>query len=184
MVATAGRGRLVVALMCGAVLALTGCESSTEGAEVPATSTVAAEAPTGFDPCTDIPENILDAEGLEDPMPDKSQASGMKWSGCTYVQTDGYAASIRTTNITVDMVKDKGFAGTTEFAIGARRAIISKQGESGADTTCNVNVEMVGGSLEFLLDNPPSRDKTGHLDTCELARTLAEKVTPSIPEAA
>ena len=177
-----GKHGLLIALVSGAVLALTGCDSSAEEAAAPATPSVAPEAPTGFDPCTDIPQEVLDSEGLEDSMPDESQASGMKWSGCGWVQLDGYTTSIRTTNITVDMVKDKGFPGTVEYTIGDRRAIVSQQGKTDIEESCNVNVEMVGGSLEFLLLNPASRSKTGNLDACELVRNLAQKVTPSIPE--
>lgn len=173
-----------VALACGAVLVLAGCDSSGEGSaatDASATPSIAAEAPAGFDPCTDIPQDVLASEGLEDPMPDESQASGIEWSGCTFVQTDGYAASIRTTNMTLDMVRGKGFPGTTEFTAGGRQAITSQQGKTQTEASCNVNVEMVGGSLELLLSNPASNSKTGHLDTCELARTLAGKVAPSIP---
>jgi hypothetical protein len=187
MVVIAGRERLVVALMCGAVLALTltGCESSSEGTATPDTPSMAPAAPTGFDPCTDIPQEVLDSEGLEDPMPDDSSAGGgLKWDGCMWVITDGYTPSIRTTNITLEMVKGKNFPEATEFTAGGRQAISTRQLEAHAEASCIVNVQMNGGSLEFALTNPASNRKTGHLDTCGLARTLATKVAPSIPAGA
>ena len=184
MVATAKRGRLV-ALVCGAALALAGCESSSEGSATPSAPSIAPETPTGFDPCTDIPQEVLDSEGLEDPMPDDSRAGGgLKWDGCMWVITDGYTPSIRTTNITLEMVREKNFPEETEFTAGTRKAISTRQLESHAEASCIVNVEMRGGSLEFALTNPSSNRKTGHLDTCDLARNLAVKVAPSIPAGA
>ncbi|WP_082681643.1 DUF3558 domain-containing protein [Nocardia jinanensis] len=168
--------------MCGAVLALTGCESSSEGSATPATPSVAPEVPSGFEPCTDIPQAVLDSEGLRSSRPDDSSAGGgIKWNGCMWVITDGYTARIQTTNITLEMVKGKNFPEATEFTAGDRRAISTRQSTSHVEASCIVNVEMDGGSLEFGLTNPASNRKTGHLDTCELARNLAGKVAPSIP---
>lgn len=101
-----------------------------------------------------------------------------------FVKTDGYAVDIQTATITVDMVRDKGFPGTVEFTIGDRRAITSQRQKTDTAAACSVTVEMKGGSLEFGLSNPASRQKTGHLDSCELARTLAGKVVPAIPAGA
>lgn len=177
----AGKRRLLITLVSGSVLALTGCESSTGESATSTTPSVASEVPAGFDPCTDIPGGVLDSEGLRDPTPNDSSAGGIKWNGCMWVQTDGYGASIQTTNITLEMVKNKHFPEETQFTAGSRPAISTRQLQDHAEHSCIVNVEMVGGSLEFTLTNPPSRRKTGHLDTCELARNLAIKVAPSIP---
>lgn len=177
----AGKRRLLVALVSGAVLALTGCESSTEGDVLESTAAMAPDAPTGYDPCTDIPQAVLGSENLRNKEDDDFSGGGVKWEGCGWVQPDGYAAAIRTTNLTVEMVRDKKSPGTVEFLIGDRKAIISQQLKTDTDTACNVNVEIAGGSLEFLLSNPPSNSKTGHLDTCVLARGLAEKVVPTMP---
>lgn len=187
MVAMGNRKRLT-ALVCGAVFVLAGCDSSTEGAaspEVPAGPTLAAEIPAGFDPCNDIPQDVLDSEGLRGKNPDKSErSSGAKWVGCLWAQPDGYGVSIRTTNLTVELVRSKNFADATEFTAGGRPALSTRQLEHRPEESCHVNVEMKGGSLEFGLTNPPSRSKSGQTDTCVLARALAEKVAPSIPAGA
>ncbi|WP_328389825.1 DUF3558 domain-containing protein [Nocardia sp. NBC_00416] len=181
MAVSANRMRWGV-LACGAVLALAGCESGTEGSAGPVTPSMAAEVPAGFDPCTDIPQEVLESEDLAGySRPTSSDTSGGKWKGCVFIQTDGYAAGIQTTTVTVDMVRDKGFPEATEFTAGGRKAISTRQLEEHAEASCFVNVEMNGGSLEFGLTNPSSNRKTGHLDTCELARALAEKVVPAIP---
>ena len=181
----AGKRRLLIALVSGAVLALTACESSTtEGEAVESTASMAPDAPTSYDPCTNVPQSVLDSEGLRMKKDDDFSAGEVKWEGCMWGQPDGYAASIQTTNLTLQMVRDKGYPGTVEFTIDGRKAIASQQQETDTDASCNVNVEMDGGSLEFGLTNPPYVEKTGHLDTCTLARTLAEKVVPTIPAGA
>ena len=176
-----GKHRLLIALVSGAVLALTGCDSSAEETAGSSTPSVAPDVP-GFDPCADIPVEVLDSEGLEDPMPDDSDLSGgIKLRGCMWTQTDGYVAGIHATNVTLEMVRDKGFPEATEFDAAGREALSTRQLEAHAEASCVVNVDMVDGSLEFLLSNPSSNAKTGDVDTCELARTLAKKVAPSIP---
>ncbi|MEU5758767.1 DUF3558 domain-containing protein [Nocardia sp. NPDC047648] len=185
---TSGRNfRRLAILFAGAALALTGCDSSTDGDLTPtagssASKTLAPDVPTGYDPCTDIPQPVLDSENLRSKDKQDSNASGgVKWRGCAWIQTDGYAPVITTTNITVDMVRDKKFADTHEYTINGRRAISTRQVEEHPEGVCTINVEMKGGSLEFFLSNPPSRKNTGALDTCTLARTLAEKVVPTMP---
>ncbi|MET9024123.1 DUF3558 domain-containing protein [Nocardia sp. NPDC004168] len=184
---TSGRkSRRLTILALGATLVLPGCDSSTDhAAPTVATSTspsIAPDVPTGYDPCTDIPQSVLDSESLRSKDKQDSNASGgVKWRGCAWLQTDGYAPVITTTNITVDMVRDKKFADTREYTINGRRAISTRQVDEHPDAVCTINVEMKGGSLEIFLSNPPSRKNTGSLDTCALARTLAEKVVPTMP---
>ncbi|MEV6321649.1 DUF3558 domain-containing protein [Nocardia sp. NPDC051787] len=184
---TSGRNsRRLTILAVGAALVLAGCDSPTNGDAAPTggpstTPSSAPDVPTGYDPCTDIPQSLLDAERLRSKDKDDSDASGVKWRGCVWNQPDGYSPAIRTTNLTVDMVRDKKFADTREYIVNGRRAISTRQVDEHPDAVCTINVEMKGGSLEFFLSNPPSRKNTGSLDTCELARTLAEKVVPTMP---
>ncbi|WP_280467286.1 DUF3558 domain-containing protein [Nocardia cyriacigeorgica] len=191
------KGRYLLAI--GAVvLVAAGCRGSTEGEAQPvgsagatgpgSTSTtegsIPENAPTGFDPCADIPQDVLNSEGLHSRSnSDAEGANGIEWRGCGWVQSDGYAPSIRVTNITVDMVREnKGRVVRDEYIIDGREAIASNpDDEKDPRSVCTLHVAMNGGSLEFLLDNPASNRKTGHMDTCQLARTLAEKVVPLIP---
>ncbi|MBF6412081.1 DUF3558 domain-containing protein [Nocardia cyriacigeorgica] len=195
------KGRYLLAI--GAVvLVAAGCGGSTEGEAQPVGSTgstngagststtegsIPENVPSGFDPCADIPREVLDSEGLRNESnSDAIGPNGTKWQGCGWVQTDGYAPSIRVTNITVDMVRDNsGRVIRDEYTIDGRDAIASNpDDEKDPRSVCTLHVAMNDGSLEFLLDNPSSRKKTGHLDTCQLARTLAEKVVPLIPPGA
>jgi hypothetical protein len=184
MVAT-GNPRRLISLVCAAAFVLAGCDSLREGAAAPGTPgrpTLAPEVPAGFDPCKDIPQEVLDSEGLQNKIPDSSDlSSGLKRRGCMWVQLDGYAASIVTTNATLDIIRGQNFPEATEFVIGERRALSTRQQEEAADESCYVNVAMKDGSLEFGLTNSTSNRNTGHVDTCDLARSLAEKVVPAVP---
>ncbi|WP_225727449.1 MULTISPECIES: DUF3558 domain-containing protein [unclassified Nocardia] len=177
----------------GVVCVLAGCGSSTGGTAEPSSSTKtpsstgpATDVPTGFDGCN-LPQSFLDSEKLENRGPDESDlGGGLKLRGCRYLRTDdGYGGYIRTTNLTVDMVRAKQFPETKELTVDGRRAISSRQflGPNIKDS-CTVDVEMKGGSLDINVNNPPSRKDTGKLDSCDIAKSLADKIAPMIPAGA
>ncbi|MEU4344386.1 DUF3558 domain-containing protein [Nocardia sp. NPDC023852] len=181
--------RQLVFLAISAALALAGCSSSDAGGDQPtgpngasSTGSLPPDVPSGYRPCDDVPKSVLDSEKLLDKTPDDSDAAGgVKWRGCMWVQTDGYAATIQSTNISVDMVRKKSFRDAHEFTISGRQSISTRQVDDHPEAACTVNAEMKGGSLEINLSNPASNRNTGSLNTCDLARTLAEKVVPTIP---
>ncbi|WP_256666933.1 DUF3558 domain-containing protein [Nocardia cyriacigeorgica] len=194
------RGRYLLAI--GAVVLVAGCGGSTDGEAQPvgtveatgsagSTSTtegsIPENVPSGFDPCVDITQEVLNSEGLRNKQPSSNEGSnGIRWQGCRWVQSDGYGATVSVTNITVDMVRDNPDRTVRdEYTIGGREAIASHvSDEKDPKYVCTLHVAMNGGSLEFGLSNSPSRRKTGSTDTCVLARTLAEKVVPLIPAGA
>ncbi|MBO0852343.1 MAG: DUF3558 domain-containing protein [Nocardia sp.] len=159
-----------------------GCGSgsqSTSGAAP--SSTIAAEVPSGFDPCNDIPQGVLDSLQLESKIPAKASADGgVEWKGCRWVKSNYYAISIRTTNLTIDMVRDKHFQDTQEYTLAGRRAISTRQVPEHPNNNCSVDVDMKGGSLEFFLSNSPS-DQSADMNTCDMAREVAEKVVQILP---
>nr|WP_081635698.1 DUF3558 domain-containing protein [Nocardia sp. BMG111209] len=144
-------------------------------------------APTGFDPCSDVLKPVLDSEQLHGKERDDSNGNGgTQWRGCVWVQSDGYSVSIRTTNITLPMVRaNTGFKIAEELNLGGRVAITYHDSDAtDLRHDCLLDVEIKGGSLSFSLDNPASRRKTGDSDTCEIAKSLAGKVVPLIPASA
>ncbi|QIS02518.1 DUF3558 domain-containing protein [Nocardia brasiliensis] len=178
-------------LALGAVLVAGGCGPSEDGpgkTSDPSTAqtSLSPDVPAGFDPCKDIPQSVLDSEKLRNRGEANSSANGgIKWRGCRYGRTDGYFVSIRTTNITVEMTREKNFPETTEFTASGREAISTRQFDGPyIKEACTVNVEMKHGSLDFDVSNPPSNRETGSTDACQLARTLAEKVASAIPAGA
>ncbi|MGW5221010.1 DUF3558 domain-containing protein [Nocardia sp. NPDC004085] len=187
---TIGRNSLQLAILAvGAVCALTSCNTSDEDGDANATASptadqsIATDVPTGFDTCKDIPQSVLDSEKLRRRNEANSDANGgIKWRGCRYGRTDGYFATITTTNLTVEMTRDKHFPEATEFKIAGRAAISTRQFDGpNIRDACTVNVAMQGGSLDINLLNPASNRDTGSIDSCQLARTLAEKIVPTIP---
>ncbi|WP_228803961.1 DUF3558 domain-containing protein [Nocardia higoensis] len=181
---------VVMVVSAASVLMLAGCSTGGEAAPVVTTTTglpIAAEAPASFDPCTDIPQSVLDSENLRRGASKNANydgGRGIKWRGCRYVAPDSYAVGITTTNLTLAVVRDNpDFTVRQEYVIDGRAAMaVDPVGETDLRASCRFYVEMTGGSLELSMDNPSSRDKTGHLDTCELARGLAEKLAPLIPD--
>lgn len=185
--------RSVRGILCGVGVALlvAGCGSETGGTVSPVSTTtglpIATEAPSSFDPCTDIPQEVLASENLVpdglDSNVDGSQ--GIKWRGCGYVAPDSYAVGITTTNLTLPVVRDNDkFVVRQEYTVDGRAAMaVDAADDPDVRASCSFYVEMEGGSLELSMSNPSSNDKTGHLDTCGLALGLAEKVVPFIPDA-
>jgi hypothetical protein len=174
----------------GVALLIAGCDSGAEGTASPVTTTtglpIAAEAPSSFDPCTDIPQEVLVSEDLRPDNLDSNVdgGQGVKWRGCGYVAPDSYAVGITTTNLTLSVVRDNDqFVVRQEYTLDGRAAMaVDSADDPDVRASCLFYVEMEGGSLELSMDNPSSNDKTGHLDTCELGLGLAEKLAPLIPD--
>ncbi|WP_329411908.1 DUF3558 domain-containing protein [Nocardia vinacea] len=187
-----GKSLLGAVLGVGAVVLLSGCGSSTDGDAKPVSTSasagpsLAADVPHTYDPCKDVPQDVLDSEKLHGKDPANGDADGgVKWRGCAWVRSNGYAVSIRTTNLTIEVIRSRNFPEATEFTINGRRAISTRQFDGPyIKEACTLDVEMKGGSLEFNLNNPPSNRDTGSIDSCVLARGLAEKVVPSLPATA
>lgn len=183
------------AMLLAGVLAVAGCSPTSDGTAEPVSTSaaehsIAEDVPSGFKPCTDIPQAILDSEGLhrnDSPSSrDESQRGKVKWRGCGWVVSDGYTATISATNLTLAMVRDKHFPGEREITVNGRPVLITHQA---ADPTgrenCVLNAQMQGGSLEFTIGNPSGTSpKTRHLNACDIGQTLAGKVVPLIPAGA
>jgi hypothetical protein len=181
--------RAVIAVM-GAALAISACGPDSSSEQPTNTSpTFAADVPTGFDPCTQIPIEVFESEKLRpdrNPESNLDAPNGVKWRGCGwgYEKGRGYGANIRTTNLTLEMIRARNFTDAEEFVTGGRQAIVSRQRDanaSGPDDVCTANIEMQGGSLDVFIHNPPETSPaTAHIPPCTIARTLAEKIAPSI----
>lgn len=179
--------------LCAAAVAVTGCDSSAaneNGAPGSTTSTLTetglqVTVPSGYDPCVDIPQSVLDSESLRpavaDNKADAQGPGGTEWRGCGWVRSDGYAVSVQVTNVTIPFVREHYHLDRREFTIAGRPAISVRKNETRTSEVCSINVEMRGGSLEFHLDNPASNRETGDMDTCQLGVTFAEKVVPTLP---
>ncbi|WP_158607936.1 DUF3558 domain-containing protein [Nocardia panacis] len=164
-----------------ASVAVAGCSGGSDGSSSGGQKqqSLAADVPKGFDPCKDIPKSLMDSEGfIATSRKDTDGGGGIMWRGCGWVNRREYTVSITTTNITLERVRAKGFRDPQEFMIGSRHAMTTRQ--FGDHPACVADAEMKEGSLEILLDNPPDSE-TPSSDSCELARSLLEKIAPLIP---
>jgi hypothetical protein len=151
-----------------------------------ATPSIAPEAPTAFNGCQ-LPQSVIAAEHL-DPNPirdDSADPTGAVWRGCAYsaYEGDGYGAGIRTTNLTIPRIEgDKKFNVAEHVTIDGRQAITFHEADlPDLHTDCILNVEMKGGGLEILIDNPPERRATANQDACDIAKKLANDLVPTFP---
>ncbi|WP_169816287.1 DUF3558 domain-containing protein [Nocardia miyunensis] len=142
---------------------------------------IAPDVPTGYDPCTQIPQNVLNDFQLHSSIPSENSANGTKWEGCQWVRSNWYGIAIQVTNATIDMIRDQHYQDTQEFTIGNRRAISSRQAPDHPMQQCTVNVEIKGGTLEFFLTNPADDSVGGNKNSCDMAREIANRVVPPLP---
>ncbi|WP_280339115.1 DUF3558 domain-containing protein [Nocardia neocaledoniensis] len=182
------RGSQAVAgLALAGMLLVGGCgqeKPSDEATPAPTSSDV--PLPTGFDGCN-LPQSLIAAEQLKNMGEDKnwnSPGSSRKWSGCTWVQSDGFTAGVTVTTITLQNILDSPSSTWTigdRFAIGDRAVVTYSQPVDDPAEKCMLNVEMSGGSMEITLLNQPSARKSKGRHACDIAKSLATQLAPTIP---
>ena len=111
---------------------------------------IAPDAPTAFDACN-LPQSVIQSEGL-DPTPTPANSAGnggIKWQGCIWIVSNGYGASIRTTNLTIPMIQaNKDFTIAEQVTIDGRQAITyHKTGQTDLQADCILNLAMKGGGV-------------------------------------
>ncbi|MFE3445006.1 DUF3558 domain-containing protein [Nocardia sp. NPDC059180] len=181
--------RSAAATGCALALAATGCGSGTTGTAVPTSSVEAQPStaqPASFDPCTDIPQAILDAENLANQGPDTSRSGEITWTGCSFrdKQADGYDVRVVNTTLTLDQLQKKFADSYRETTFSGRRAAYYALFPDLGSESCVVNVEMANGTLEFELYNPEVSSRTGDIPACDLVTDLAEQIVAVIPPGA
>ncbi|MFD4430932.1 DUF3558 family protein [Nocardia sp. NPDC058497] len=189
--------------------AATGCGSSTREStsNIPVVS-FAAEAPQGYDPCRDVPRDVLDAHQLhsEEPVSGKDRFSvgGGKphlvdYRGCRWFRTDSYWVEVTVTARTLDLalwdhrrIRPK-LVEPQELTTDGRRALVRRPQNSALNVICTANIEMKGGSLEIVvydrsvgftygITTVPANP--GSNEVCVVARSLTERIAPSLPATA
>ena len=100
------------------------------------------------------------------------------------MRSEYYGVSVRVTNATLSSVRDRHFEDTKELTVVGRAAVASRQAPDHPDRQCTVDVEVKGGSLEIFLTKAKAQGEggAGDLDACDMARDVAEKVVPALPQ--
>ncbi|RMI35075.1 DUF3558 domain-containing protein [Nocardia stercoris] len=173
----------------GVALVVAGCGTdggSSGGAAVSTTTSasMAANAPTAFDPCK-LPASVIAEEGFKNQPwnADSDGNGGIHWRGCGWLVSNGYSVSILTTNVTLAMIHaNHNFTVSEEFAIAGRPALTYQQtGQTDTHGNCLLEAQMTGGSLELQIDNPPSADLTAKTPACDIAKKLAQDLIATFP---
>ncbi len=183
-----GVGRTVgaVALAMGGVLLIAGCNSGGSakptGAATSTTAAMASDVPTGYDPCSDIPQSVLDSLQWTLKLPRKNSAGNIVWRGCGWAKSTDYAVTVYMTNATVDVVRAENLLDPQEFTVDGRRAISTIQDPDHPSQQCTVDVAVKGGSLEVFITNSDASDPAGSADaSCQIARNAAQQIVPTLP---
>ncbi|MBF6300773.1 DUF3558 domain-containing protein [Nocardia amamiensis] len=145
-----------------------------------ANSTAQAGTQNPFDPCTALTPRFL-AEHQWDampPAPKQNSTGSISWKGCRYVARAGYGLTIETTNGTLDQVREK-FPSAADISVGSRKAL-RYEARPDVPGGCTVNVEMQGGSLYILVDDPSGKHPR-KLSPCDNATDIAQTVAPLLP---
>ena len=176
---------MTMSLAAAGTCILAGCTDATEGVQMQTTTVVEAALPSGFDACN-LPGTLLSAEGLVKTGEDKNwntSGSTRKWLGCTYVQSDGYFGGIALTTVTVPAIAQSPASQWVQgnrWTIDGRSAISYWKPTDDPAKHCLLNVEMKNGSLEFSMSNEPSSRKSSGRHACDIAKSLAAQLVPTI----
>ncbi|MBY8857519.1 DUF3558 domain-containing protein [Nocardia sp. CA2R105] len=180
------------AVTIGAITLLTGCNRDDLGSNTPhasATTTTTPSTPTSFNGCQ-LPQSVVDAEQIDsNPMnADADADGGIKFRGCVWSthNGDGFNINTWTTNLTVQMIETMSDYKVAErLTVDGRRAVTYHTSDDvDLREDCMIDVEMKGGGLDLLVDNPPSHKATGIQDSCEIIKRVAGEIVSTFPASA
>ena len=174
--------RLKLMLLAAAVLpGLVACGSSTSGSPSASSETSAAQVKL-FDPCTQIPDDVLNAAGVK-PSTKESGIAGVHQSGWEICAWDGskYAVTVFSTGRTMAEFENK--PGNVEFqdvTIAGRKGRQFRIEGGSYDLMCDVAFPAAQGAITINLSNHASLDHPD--EPCGLLRRAAEPIMPVLPK--
>lgn len=148
-------GRVIVAL---AVLLVSACGSPVAGlAEPQPTPTNKAGLPSiTFDPCKEIPADVIRAEGLDRkaPKPNRISDGKIETNTCMYTPRDGvYRIDAEASNYTLEMDKaDTDHGDFQDFDVKGRKAL-SYLNVKGQPNACAIDVAATTGVYGVLVSS-------------------------------
>nr|WP_134085624.1 DUF3558 domain-containing protein [Mycobacteroides salmoniphilum] len=181
----------VVALLA---LVLAGCSSTISGSETASTSGsattsqpptgAAGHAPVKFDPCKDIPANVIAQLQLDDgtPRPDSQNGGEIKNVFCMYHSRGDYYLTIAASNYTLDMLKNAGnYWGFQDLEIGGRPALFGYRMPEPSVDSCALNIAASTGVYGVMVGTA-RHSFAPYPDCLAVARTNAEALVPYFPQ--
>ena len=166
---------LVAAVIAPGVMA---CESSTSGSP----TSVSAAPVQLFDPCTQIPDDVLRSAGV-DPATEESGIAGVHQSGweiCTW-KGSKYTLSVLSTDKKVDEFERKpGNVGFQDVTITGRQGRQFRVQGGSYDLMCDMVFPASQGVIELTLINSPILDNPS--PPCGLLSQVGQAVVPVLPK--
>ncbi|WP_431968082.1 DUF3558 domain-containing protein [Nocardia sp. bgisy134] len=172
--------RRVMLALCAAVLVpgVAACGGSTEGAAT--TSTSAAQAAL-WNPCTEVPDDLLRQIGV-DPATEEKGLAGVDQSGweiCTWAAPK-YYLTIFSSDRTEQEIRNKpGNVDFEEIQIAGRGGLRYRVEGAGKALDCDTAFSAQQGSISVKVGNKPSQN--GHVDPCALSARAAEYLVSEFP---
>lgn len=169
-----GRRLLMAATM---MWAAAGCGSAVEGTAEPASGQEGL-----FDPCNDIPDDVLRKAGL-DPATEEADIAGVEqpgWKICKWTE-DWFFLNIMSTTRTIDEVRgNSGYVDVESVEIGGRSGIEFHAVNDPGVSRCFVAVQAEHGATWISVNTkatyvPPE-------PTCALTTTFAESLGDYLPK--
>ncbi|MCP2288154.1 DUF3558 domain-containing protein [Nocardia amikacinitolerans] len=171
--------RRIVGMMLGAavVFGAVGCGGTTEG--TPSTS---AAQPALWNPCAEIPDDVLRASGV-DPATEESGVAGVHQSGweiCGWIGKS-YAITVYSTRRTVaEFEKKPGNVDFRDVTVGGRDGRQFRVEGASKNLHCDVLFPVSqGGVLQLSISNRASLDNPE--DPCTVLPRVGELLVPVFP---
>jgi hypothetical protein len=133
-----------------------------------------------FNPCTDIPDSVIEGVGL-DPATESVDVFGVEQPGWKICSWDGswYNVTIYSTSYTVsDVRSNPDYVDFIDVDIGDRRATQYRRADS-TDEACYVIFALDQGSVWINAEKDALSEHTGN--SCDEARRLTDELDSHLP---
>lgn len=169
-------------LLAAAVLpGLVACGSSTSGSPSASSETSAAQVKL-FDPCTQIPEDVLKSAGV-DPATKDSGVAGVHQSGweiCGWRGPKYYITVYSTARPVSDFETKPGNVEFRDVTIGGRQGRQFRVEGGSKDLLCDVVFPAKQGVLQIELSNRAALDNPEN--PCVLLSRFGAEIVPALPQ--
>ncbi|WP_327149286.1 DUF3558 domain-containing protein [Nocardia sp. NBC_01329] len=175
-----------VAVLAGAVLAVSGCDATTGGSAVAVTTTDAAATEALWDPCTQISDGVLRQVGV-DPSTRDNTISGVEnvegWKLCSWHDKPvrwNYALGVWATSHSIEETKqDHNNIDFADVIVAGRSGVQFKRAEDSHEEMCYLSFPVDGQSIEIsIYKTVLTEDRRA---PCDIASAAAEILVPIFP---
>lgn len=173
------------AFLASLVLVVAGCSSPITG------TAVTSQLPTNskgrvditFDPCKEIPANIIEQLQLDrkPPRPDAQSDGDIETVFCKYYSRTRYLLTVAASNYTLDMLKKaNNHWGYEDLEVGGRHALFAYRGTPPEKDSCVINLAATTGVYGVAVSTS-HEDFTPYPDCMTAVRKNIDALLPYFP---